>query len=34
MSKLEDENMNNLTNFIVNLNIEDNGNKCKLKKRV
>ena len=34
MSKLEDENINNLTNFIVNLNIEDNGNKCKLKKRV
>ena len=34
MSKLEDENMNNLTNFIVNLNIEDNGSRCKLKKRV
>ena len=34
MSKLEDETMNNLTNFIVNLNIEDNGNRCKLKKRV
>ena len=34
MSKLEDENINNLTNFIVNLNIEDNGSRCKLKKRV
>ena len=29
MSKLEDENINNLTNFIVNLNIEDNGSRCK-----
>jgi hypothetical protein len=34
MSYLEDENINNLTNFVVNLNIEDNGNRCKLKKRV
>jgi predicted PurR-regulated permease PerM len=34
MSKLDDENIKNLTNFVVNLNIEDNGNRCKLKKRV
>jgi len=34
MSKLEDENINNLTNFVVNLNIEDSGSRCKLKKRV